>query len=356
MNTKKTASEESFNFKKIVSRLLDNWKLFAISIIGFILLGLFYSWYATPAYNVKAQILIQEDQGSSHSSSSSLLGTSSGLADFGDLFGLQANVYNELGILQSHDLQEKVVRNMRLNVKYLIHNGIKTVELYNKSPFSVVFIPKNDSTLATTCDINFQDLGQRSKFHMSMSNDLIDTSFSANFNDTIHTPVGKLYFARTGIPFQDAEYELNLTSVDFVITNVTKDLLVEINNAEATIIDLSYNTNVPLKGENFLTNLIDEYIKRDLSEKNRISDSSLAFINSRILIVNSDLNAIEGQIQNFKQNNKIADITEQSRVLIDNTSTYNQKLDEVEVQLNVSTDQPCNMLKMRKPMKDRCLQ
>src|SRR5207237_1021514 len=150
-------------------------------------------------------ILIQEDQSSAHSSSStSLLGTSGGLADFGDLFGLQANVYNELGILQSHDLLEKVVRNMHMNVKYFIHSGIKTIELYNKSPFTVVFIPKNDSTLATTCDLNFIDLGKRDKFHISMSNDYVDTSFAANFNDTVRTPVGKLYFSRTGIPFQDA--------------------------------------------------------------------------------------------------------------------------------------------------------
>jgi uncharacterized protein involved in exopolysaccharide biosynthesis len=335
MNTKITTAEDAFNFKKIVSRLLDNWKLFAVSIIGFVLLGFFYSWYATPSYNVYAQILIQDDQGGSKTSSS-LLGTQSGMSDFGDLFGLQTNVYNELGILQSHDLEEKVARNMHLNVKYFVKSGIKTVELYNKTPFTVTFVPKNDSTLATTCDIEFKDLGRKNDFNMSMSNDLIDTSFAGHFNDTIRTPVGKLYFTRTGRAFDDAGYALTLTSIDAVLVNIPKDLLVEIYNGDATILDLSYKTNVPLKGENFLSELINEYMKRDLNEKNRISDSSLAFINSRIVIVNSDLNAIEEQIQNFKQGNKIADLSEQSRVLIDNTSTYNQKLDEVEVQLNIA--------------------
>ena len=334
MSTKITTAEDSFNFKKIVSRLLDNWKLFALSIVAFILLGLFYAWYATPSYNVHAQILIQDDQSSK--SSSSLLGTEGGLADFGDLFGLQTNVYNELGILTSHDLQETVARNLHLNVKYFIKNGIKTVELYNKTPFVVTFIPKNDSTLATACDLEFKDLGKKNDFTITMSNDLVDTTFSANFNDTVRTPVGKLYFARTGRAFDDEPYELTLTSIDAVLVNIPKDLLVEIYNGDATILDLSYKTNVPLKGENFLSELISEYMKRDLSEKNRISDSSLRFINDRITIVNGDLNAIEEQIQNFKQNNKIADLSEQSRVLIDNTSTYNQKLDETEVQLNIA--------------------
>ena len=132
---------------------------------------------------------------------------------------------------------------------------------------------------------------------MSMTNSLMDTSFTATFNDTIHTRLGKLYFTRTGRAFDDELYKLNLNSVDFIVPTLIKNLTMEIGNGDASIIDMTYESNIPKKGEDFLNSIINEYKIRDLREKNKISDSTLTFVNQRIAIVDSELTRIETNIQ-----------------------------------------------------------
>src|SRR5205809_8100137 len=78
-------------------------------------------------------------------------------------------------------------------------------------------------------------------------------------------------------------------------------------------------------------------MQRNLNEKNEISDSTIAFINSRIGLVSGDLSGIETDIEHFKQKNNLADIEAQSQLLVQNTSSYYQKLNETEVQINVVT-------------------
>jgi len=72
-------------------------------------------------------------------------------------------------------------------------------------------------------------------------------------------------------------------------------------------------------------------------KKNIITDSTMAFINGRVNLINRELNDVEGNIQNFKQNNNIADIEEQSKVIIDKSADYYKQLNDLEVQENVIT-------------------
>ena len=326
-------NNDVFDIKNTLSNFLNNWKLFLFCAIVFLALGFLFTKYVTPMYKINAEVLVQDDNKTS--TSSSIL-SSTGLQDFGGLLDVQSNVLNEVAIIQSKDILGKVVRGMNLTIEYYKQNGIRYSEMYHKSPFELYYIPNNDSTLTTIFDLNFTDLGKSNKIKIAYQNSLSDTSFSGSFNDTINTPIGKLYFKRTSIPFEDIPYQIKLYSVDAKVAEIVGNLLIENTNSQTSIISITYNTNVPAKGEDIVHRIILEYTKRNLTEKNRISDSSIAFINSRIAIVSQDLNSIEGQIQNFKQANKIADLSEQSRVLIDNSSLYNERLNQVDVQLNVT--------------------
>lgn len=335
MTTKKVKLEEdSFNLKNIVSRLLDQWKVFVISLIVFIALGIFYIWYVSPSFNVNAEVEITE--GGSGNNATNFLPSNS-LAGFGDILGTTSNVQNELEVIQSRDIIDSVVRKMNLNIKYSeVVDGIRTRELYTKTPFQLYLIPKTDSLLQTDCELRFKNYGKDDKFEFSMSNSQWDTSFTASFNDTIQTKLGRMYFTRTGKVFDDELYKMTINSVDFIVPVLIKNLTFEIGNGDASVIDMTYTTNVPKKGEDFLNGIINEYKTRDIREKNKISDSTLKFINQRIEIVDSELSLIEGRIQSFKQNNNLADIEEQSRLLVDNASEVNKQLNDVDVQISVA--------------------
>jgi len=283
--------------------------------------------YSTPLYQVNTQVLVQDGQ----SGNSSSFLSSDMLADFNGMFDVQNNVYNELAILQTKDLLEKVINEMKLNITYYNKGDIRDNEQYHKSPFYADYKPLGDTIPYVNFQLTFPNSGKDNKYTLTSD----DTSFTAHFYDTINIAKGKLVLSPTGLPFLSNSYILQLNSVDAVIANIQDNLTIELTDKDNTVISLTYNTNIPKKGEDMLRNLIDAYIKRNLNEKNQMSDSTIQFIDSRIAIVKKDLEGIEKDIQHFKEDNKIADITEQSKVLIGNTSIYYTKLNEVQVQLDI---------------------
>src|SRR5690242_4099009 len=185
--TKKNTNNENdvFNIRNTAKKFLDHWKVYLLSVIIFIGLGVLFIMAVTPMYKINAEILVQDQD--SRTTGTSFLSTPA-MASFGDLLGIQSNVYNEVAILQSKDILNQVVRGMNLNIRYFRNDGLRNTELYIKTPFLVNFIPKNDSTIATTFDLDFKNLAEKGRFKVDMSNDLVDTSFTASFNDTIQTP------------------------------------------------------------------------------------------------------------------------------------------------------------------------
>ncbi|MEP6845718.1 MAG: polysaccharide biosynthesis tyrosine autokinase [Panacibacter sp.] len=321
--------EDDFDLKKILGRYLQHWKLYILSTVVFVFLGFMFIRYSTPLYQVNTELLVQDGQ-SSNSSSSFL--NSGMLSDFGSMFDMQNNVYNELAVLQTKDLVEKVIKEMNLNIAYYNKGDIRDVEQYHKSPFTATYEPIADTMPSLVeLQLTFQNYGKDNLFTVKGS----DTSFTAHFNEPILIANGKLIIKPNGLPFQNSVYLLTLNSIDAVLEKIQDNLVISLTDKETTVIKLTYNTNIPKKGEDFLRNLVDAYINRSISEKNQMSDSTIQFINSRIAIVSKELTGLEGDIQQFKQANKIADIEEQSKALINSGTDYNNKLNEVEVQLDV---------------------
>src|SRR5215471_15142659 len=188
---KSAKEQEEFDIKKIISKFFYHWKLFLASVIVFIALGVLFLHYATPRYTAHAKILVKDDQ----NKGSSFMGLSA-LQDFTGLLDVQSNVYNELEILQTRDLLEQAVSEMNLDVAYFKESTILPVELYDKSPFWVNFMPKSDSTLPTELDIHFPKQGAANYFTISSSD--LDTSLKAKWGDTINTTIGKICILKTG--------------------------------------------------------------------------------------------------------------------------------------------------------------
>ena len=83
---------EEFDIQKLVSRLIDHWKLFIFSFLIFIILGVLFIFLVTPSYQISSQILVEDDQNSN--SALSFMGNSSSSQMLGSLLGIKSNVYN----------------------------------------------------------------------------------------------------------------------------------------------------------------------------------------------------------------------------------------------------------------------
>ena len=115
------------------------------------------------------------------------------LGAFSDLVGFQnrRNVDNEVYILQSHRLMSEVVKRLHLTVNYSVRDGLRTLDLYGRSPIEVDFIDDDNQRLSLEvteledgriklADFDDKYLTKQEKRRV----------IRAQYGDTIPTPLG----------------------------------------------------------------------------------------------------------------------------------------------------------------------
>lgn len=321
--------DDIFDIKKIIFKFLYFWKYYLLSLFLCILLGAIYIRYSNPMYKIHSKLLIQEPEGSKGATSGML--PSSQVMDFSGLFDVQNNIYNELYILQTRDLLNRVVDKMDLTKVYRTEGSIRDVDQYKRSPFKAYFEPASDSLPDINMHIEFKKANTVTDFLLTLG----ENSYKGKIGDTLALPTGKLILNSTGQAFLEKPYVLTIRSKEAMLAEIKNNYSVLYDDKETSILILNYNSNVPRKGEDFLKALIDAYMNRNLIEKNEMNDSTIAFINERIGIVSGELGIIEKDIEGFKQANKLVNLDEQAKAIITSGSEYYQKLNESDVQLGI---------------------
>ncbi|PSK91460.1 GumC family protein [Taibaiella chishuiensis] len=322
--------QQGVDIRKIINKALSIWPWMLLCGILTAGLTVAYLYFSVPAYKINASILIK-DQDNKMSGSKDM----SMLQNIG-LLGGASNVDNELQIIQSYTLMNRVVRDMQLNVTYFVHKGLKDIQYYDAQlPFKVYFLAFDEELLKTDPLKYELSLNGKDKFVLK---DKDKRSWSGHWGDTLTLPAGKAVFVRTAgdlVPADNQVYSFVAANTDQVTAGCAKALTSEIPNKQVSTINLTLESSIPSKGEDILNKLIEVYMQANVDDNNRIADSTTAFIDIRLLTIGEELANIEKNIQMFMQRNELANITEQSKALIDNTSEYAKSLAQQEVQLSV---------------------
>ena len=127
-NVPAEGNEDSINFSihDLIQMVIGNWFWFLLSTVVCLSCALFYIYTAPKVYNRTATILIKDGK----------KGSETDIAAFGDLLGATArrNVDNEIIVLKSRNLMTEVVRRLNLHVNYVVKHGLRTENLYRRSP------------------------------------------------------------------------------------------------------------------------------------------------------------------------------------------------------------------------------
>jgi tyrosine-protein kinase Etk/Wzc len=320
--------EETVDFKAFVKKLINHWYIFLISIIVFAVIAFIYTRYSTPAYKINAKILIEDEKkGGGGSSAGELLG------DMG-IMNIKSTVDNELEIIKTREMALKVVKKMNLHISYYRKGTVKNKKIF-KAPFRIEILSLNDSVKNEKFKLVTIKNGA-----VRISTESDAENFTVRFGEPIAIAgVGVIVIIREPeIQFESSEYGFVITSLANAVTSFKKNFSASVTNKLVTTIDMSFNCPIPKMGEEILTNFIEGYMEQNLIDKNRIVDSTIAFIENRLFYVGKELGDIEGNIQSFKQMNQIANISEKSKTLISSSSDYTKELSELETQLRIVKD------------------
>lgn len=334
-NSSSIQEEDEVDVKVLVNKFLSLWPWALISCVILVILAGLYLHFSTPSYHVNASVLIKEANGGLPGSGSSA--DASLLESMGIMTG-PSNVNNEIQVFKSYPLIREVVKKEQLNVHYYTEDGLKTIELNKKNvPFQAIFLSFQEDSLKKKGSINYQLDIKKDRTGFQIKSEETGEDITASWYDTLTLASGKVAFIPNSsfIGKEKELYSLKVGSSESAVNALFASLNLSIEDKQASIINLNLVAHLPQSGEEELNALIQAYMDANVKANNRIADSTIAFIDRRLVIVSRQLSDVEKQIQKFKQKNKIADLSSQSQALIQSTKEYSQEISEKEVRLSV---------------------
>ncbi|MCF0071406.1 AAA family ATPase [Dyadobacter sp. CY261] len=275
---------------------------FLLSPMLFVTLGLLFLRYKTPRYGITASLLIRDDARGSDFRETALL-EELGFPD------ASSSVENEIEILKSRTLLSQVVDDLHLTIQYFASGHVKTTELYDKTPFKVKFL-KRRTAKPETYHIS-KGIGNSFKVQTGAN------SLSGTFGGKLLLPHGLATIDTTHFkPAADYEYSFSISNNESILEHYAHVLTVQAPNKTASLVGLSIQDELPKKGEAILKQLIFRYQKASIAEKNKAADNTIAFINTNLNRVSSDLAKIETNIEHFRKRHKVIDMDENSRLVL----------------------------------------
>ncbi|RVU02462.1 polysaccharide biosynthesis tyrosine autokinase [Mucilaginibacter limnophilus] len=320
--------KENINVHYFLDQVKSYWYLFVISLILFIGLAYAYNTFATKQYLVSSTMLLQPRPVNQNATTAY---ANDGITD---ALNTAENLKNEGDVLRSRNLMKEVVQAMSLNVRSYQNSGLLASEIYEDAPFTVqVLNHRVDSVKKRAYIINMKD---NESLHITNEDEYLDKW--ATFGKKIRLPQYDIVITRKPGMTWGKEYSIEITDEDDAVTTLLKGYDAEFIDKATTSVEFTFYYPHPKKGEVILQTLMNRYLQDNINNKKRIIDSSINFIDKRIAVVEKELDNIERNFQDYRSNNNIADINEQSKVLVGNASEYANRSQQQKIQLSIIND------------------
>lgn len=325
INEKPFNSEEEsgFDIMEWVSYFLNNWYLFVIGII--LSLGLAYlenrSWL--PSFQTEGRVLIDENRTNGNGSQALMQG-----------FGIQSgykNVKNQVIMLGSNDLVSKVVDSLPfLNVDYISKGSFKTRNLYKTTPiliqsnyiapeaYGVLFKIKlhSDGTYTISVDDNnlFSKFQIEGRYGQSIQHNLFFLTVN-NLNK---------YMGNTDMYFR---FRTKESLVSDFSSRLNFGYVVE----GSSVLKINLVSETPERDIDFINKLCETFLADNLNRKNDAATKTIQFINEQLGIVSKSLSTSEGEMTNFRQSNKIVDVSSHTSELLGKATKFDTQQAELKL-------------------------
>lgn len=328
--------EEEINLREELDKYLRYWPWFVIGVILCVLVGFIYLKYTTAEYSTTASIIIKDEKGKSPSSELAAF------ADLGLLGGMGASsIENEIGILRSKTLMSQTIKALDLNVTYFEEGTVKARELYNQSPYRVSTLQLDEEKLQKSIK---EELGN-SFYIIPQSEEnfqLVNTETEAKIEGKYGAPINIEFATITvekvrNLSNKDlGKVSVEFSSIESVVGKYRGALQVNLTDKNSSLLELSLVDPVREKAQDILDQLILEYNRQAIEDKNLVASNTAEFIDERLAIINQELDSVEVGKEEFKESNQLTNIEAESEMFIENASDYKKRQQEVGTQLELA--------------------
>lgn len=333
--------EDSIDLKSIIIKIISYWYLFVIGVIVALVIGYTYNRYTPKVYQNSATVYIKEDK----------MGIDPTSMMTGLTFKSSINIDNEIAILQSFSLKERTLKELDFfNVSYFATGRVATRELYKSTPFNVELNYDVNQTTGIKYDIEFLDNNQYRLRTKEGICQIFDYSECLNVGKRDVIESDSIYRLGEWINnghntfrvILNANYNPdnnNGTKYSFVV-NSRLALISEMSNLSiglttktSSILRMTIQGHNPNKITDYLNKLLEEYMERNLEQKNLISKNTVEFIDQQLIGIQDSLSKAEYDIQNFQEGNAFVNLDAQSREIFNNLKDVEKRKSELELSI-----------------------
>ncbi len=320
--------EEEINLKEILQKYLRFWPWFLLGVIVLLFAAFVYLRYETPLYRSTATIIVKDDDSQGK-------GQFNALVDIGMISSLgTSSIENEIGIIKSRQLMIDVVRALNLNISLYQTGQIKTSEAYPNGVFGIEILQIDDNLLTKTPYFY-------RNFIIESNGEIIDlkdlegnTMFTTISGEIVNIGFADIVITQR-FESNENQHSVVFNTIESVAARFRNRLEVNLIDRNSSIIELGLVDAVPLKAEDILNQVILEYNRQAIDDKNLIAQSTAEFIDERLVIINDELESVESGKEEFKTENSVIDIQTESSIFINTASEYNKRKQEVQTQFEL---------------------
>ncbi|MTE26554.1 GumC family protein [Winogradskyella ouciana] len=316
--------EESLDLKQEIRRYLRYWPWFVLALAVALISAYVYLRYAPRIYETYAKIkILDESEGLEIPTSAFVFNRSN------------INLENEIEIITSYLIMERVVRELDLNTSFYEVGTIQTSQI-------------------AELPLNFEQRIQPDSIGSSFSYKLtvddsgflvtnLKTEKSFNFKD--HTT----YNSNHNLPFNvelknttsftevnNKEFIINFSPIKHTALGLKNKIKVEAIGDRSDLLRLIIKGESKDLSEKIINTLMDVFNKDGIDDRQLVYQRTVDFIDARFVFLAKELDSIEIDQETFKQNNNIVDIATDAEVGLEQRVQSEEELFKLQNQLTLS--------------------
>lgn len=317
--------EETLNLREELDKYSRHWRWFVLSALFFLTAAYVYLRYQPSVYEVSTTILIKDEQSS----------VSSELAAFQDLASMDggmSKIENEIQILKSRTLAETVVSDLNLHITYFREGRVIESEIFKGTlqlkPFGLL-----EKEQDTTFYIKF--VGNNRIELLDVNQEFIAAQ---NTNDDLlidgcHYQI--IYNNSNSSKETDTHIRVQIGSKEDAVSSLVSQMVISPVDKKSSVLRLSLKHSLKKKASAILNQLVSNYEKQGIDDKNEVSQNTAFFVGERVKIVSAELSLIDVLVEQYKNDNSLTNIEKESETFIQNSTISEQALFDANIQLKL---------------------
>ena len=261
------------------------------------------------------------------------------------------NIDNELVVLRSKTLVKEVVNQLILYITYKDEDEFPAKSLYKTSPVQVSLTPQEAEKLSSPMVV---EMILQPKGSIDVNVTVGEKEYQKHFEKLpaiFPTDEGTLAFFQDvdSVTLQDGtkvpRIEKNVRHITATINKPMRvakgycsSLSIAPTSKTTSVAVISLKNSSLQCGQDFINQLLEMYNRNTNNDKNEIAQKTAEFIDERISIISKELGSTEADLETFKRDAGITDLTSEAQIALAGNAEYEKKSVENRTQISLVND------------------